>query len=863
MRKLRIILPLWLGLATALAIGFNNCGRVAFDASPELKQQELSELLTLSGVEIENGAPYTRDRNVGVKLFAPHAVEMKLSDKPDCTDGTWEAYATAHAWLLSKDNASVAVYAQFKDARGNISSCVSDDIIHDDVPPQLAFKNPAGFLTDQAALKVEWTATDNISGVDTASCVDPSAANVACASAVTVNASGDGTKTIKVKLKDKAGNSADFQYAWTLDMTPPTLTINQQPGSVTRETTATFAFTAADTGVGIDKVMCRKLPEAFQPCTSPLMYTGLADGSYTFEAYALDKAGNQSTPTKSVTWSVLTRAPGLEFTQTPAPISNSGAATFAFRGTDPAQPIVRFQCHVDSAPFADCTSPVPLTGLADGSRTFEVKGFDAAGNSGVIVYQWVIDTTPPTLAITSGPNNPSNASTADFVWTASDNLGIKTLECRIDTVAFTACPATGKQFPSLPEGPHKLDVRVTDLAGNITSQSRSWVIDLTPPAVTITAGPEAFAAVKTAEFSFVGAPASDVAFFECRVDSGVYQRCTSPLALTNVDEGGHSFFVRATDAAGNVSGVASRSWTVDLTPPVIQVTSAPTQLRQTDHAVIQYEVTDAGSGVSAVLCALLPATPAVCAQAQTVDLGTLASGQYQYTIMATDKVGNSLTKSVNFEVVATPTCKSDEVFDAATNTCKPFQCLQFTELTSFPVTIPARTADGICYYSKLFNAIPNGGSSGVKNANVLARIHEGPNAMKANANPYILGPGPASRAFNLQGPRAVKLSGSYRTLASIKVDNFFLIGQRLASESAAANSWGAYGTSDATVYGQNYVLAYNSPVRLQAFANGGTATVNALLLTEYFQAGLNYVLDVNALDCGGSKELSEIYLVWQ
>ena len=119
------------------------------------------------------------------------------------------------------------------------------------------------------------------------------------------------------------------------------------------------------------------------------------------------------------------------------------------------------------------------------------------------------------------------------------------------------------------------------------------------------------------------------------------------------------------------------------------------------------------------------------------------------------------------------------------------------------------------------------------------------------------------RQFTLDGPRAVKLSGNYASLAPILVDNFLLIGQRLASDSPTADSWNAYGTADSTIYGQNYVLAYNNPVVLQTFGPGGTATVSALLLTQYFQPDISYILDVNAYDCGGSRQLSYIYLMWQ
>lgn len=862
MRNVRLLVPAWLAVVGLTLAFFQNCGKVAFQASEDVINKQLGELLSLSSVQINDGDEFTRDKVVRVSLFAPRATEMKVSNDPQCADGSWEPYASSRAWTLASLNQEARVFAQFKDERGQISDCTGDGIVHDDQPPELAFTNAADFVTNLSALKVEWTASDKTSGLDKIECLDAGNQPIACQSALSVNVTGDGTKSVAVKVTDKAGNSGSYRYAWLLDQTPPTVVINSAPAKKTKLATADFAFTGADSGSGVAQYFCRKAQDAFAPCDRTAKYTGMTEGNYTFEVYAVDKAGNKSVVANAA-WSVVMRAPSLAFTKTPDAITNDANAAFEFAGTDPAQPVVRFECALDGAGFAACASPRALSGLAQGVHKFEVRGFDEAGNDATIQYQWTIDLTPPTVVITSGPDALTNSTSATFGWMVSDNLGVKTIECRVDTAPYAACPATGRTFDGLTEGSHRLDLRVTDNAGNQASAFRTWVIDLTPPVVQITSGPEGFVKSTDASFAFNTAVANDAAFFECKVDASAYVRCVSPYALTQLEQGGHTILVRATDAAGNVSAPATRSWSVDTLAPTINVISAPSELKSTDRAIVKYEVSDAGSGLAGVLCALAPATPAVCPPVYTADLGALPAGNYTYQIAASDKLGNSAIKSVPFTVVATPTCKADEVYDAGQNKCVVFACNTFVEITSFPAVIPERTIAGVCYYAKLFDAIPNSNSQGSKNLNVLARIHEGADNQKANANPYILGPGPQSRQFNLAGPRAVKLSGDSRSLAPIKIDNFFLIGQRLASEAVTTNGWNAYGSADSTLYQKDYVLAYNTQVPLQAFGGGGTVSVNALLLTQYFQPKLDYILDLHALDCGGARALSEIYLMWQ
>ena len=89
-------------------------------------------------------------------------------------------------------------------------------------------------------------------------------------------------------------------FSWTSDTRPPHTTIDSGPSSPTSEITATFAFSADETGVSFE---CSLDGAAFDPCASGITYDALADGDHTFVMHAIDTAGNVG-PDASWPWTI-------------------------------------------------------------------------------------------------------------------------------------------------------------------------------------------------------------------------------------------------------------------------------------------------------------------------------------------------------------------------------------------------------------------------------------------------------------------------------------------------------------------------------------------------------------------------------
>lgn len=109
------------------------------------------------------------------------------------------------------------------------------------------------------------------------------------------------------------------------------------------------------------------------------------------------------------------------------------------------------------------------------------------------------------------------------------------------------------------------------LSGTSLAANKAIVVDNIQPDSHIESMPGNPTNDTTAEFTF---SANEAATFECQVDGGAFASCPVSFSMT---EGLHTFYVRATDLAGNLETTPdSYTWVIDLTPPVITSISSST-----------------------------------------------------------------------------------------------------------------------------------------------------------------------------------------------------------------------------------------------------------------------------------------------
>jgi RHS repeat-associated protein len=504
------------------------------------------------------------------------------------------------------------------DRAGNIADVFAGTFTLDTTPPSLVLTSPASGASTNTNITVTGQASDALAGL---SKVELSLDGGSLAP-LTLNATGgftksttlaldgtaDGSHTVLVRATDEAGNVKQASVTWTLDTRPPTApTFGLDPASDSppvgdSQTYLRPVTLDGTTEPGATVALVGGTQTTTADASGHFALTGvpLLAGANALTVRATDGAGNSSTFSKTIT---LLPPPTLQPPSIAVSLSDDtapgGGTNNDHVTSDPSaagtvttsQTVTVFRAWLDSAPASSATSVLAkLSGgafalngatmaglagghLADGSHTLHLQAGDDFGTlSNVVDLTFILDTTPPSLSLTSPASGALTNTNIMVSGQASDALaGLSKVEMAVDggSLAPLTVSASGNfttttslALDGTADGSHTVLVRATDLAGNIQTASVTWTLDTRPPtAPTFDLDPasdsppvgDGQTTIGTVTLDGTTEAGASVALV------GGTQTATADssghFSLTNValSPGANVLTVRATDAAGNSS----------------------------------------------------------------------------------------------------------------------------------------------------------------------------------------------------------------------------------------------------------------------------------------------------------------------
>ena len=366
-------------------------------------------------------------------------------------------------------------------------------------------------------------------------------------------------------------NSDEFYSA------PPVVTIAGGETAYTNDSTPTISGTTDVEAPGLVTVTIAGQTLTATPSNGAWSVPAaiLADGAYAVVASVTDGAGNDGATTQQLT--IDTVPPVIAIDGGPSVTTNDLTPTIA--GTTDAAPGTIVAVAVGSQTLtalvqsAGTWSVMPAE-LTDGVVTVVASVTDAAGNETSAGETLTVDTLPPAVTITGGPNALTNDATPDISGTAEVKPGTVVTVTLADQTLTGVVQAGGvwSVTPSaLTDGPHRVVMSVSDEAGNPATCTQMLTVDTVPPVVTITGGasttaddldPTITGTSDAAAGTVITVSIGDQTMTTLLQADGTWN--VTPIPLT---DGVWAVMASAVDPAGNV-GSASQTLTIANVAPL-------------------------------------------------------------------------------------------------------------------------------------------------------------------------------------------------------------------------------------------------------------------------------------------------------
>lgn len=380
-----------LTISFVMILTFQNCSpqfQVA-DTLPGLNQATESSVLSPPAISFAagssvlfNSSQVEIDFNVAAPVGAIlRSVQCQLNDQMAIP---CESMSVSFSDLEDGDHSLRIIAETDQDSRSEVTRLFRVDTLS----PVLTVSMMPSAVTNATTAQFQFITSDSLSGIAQVQCSLDNAAFANCSSPVSLASLAIGNHNFRIRAVDRAGNISDvYSYNWMINMALATPVFVSTPPTLTNSNSATFTFT----GNGVVSFECQLDATAFTACTSPIVLNNLQAGARVFRVRGLDAGGLMSAPTQFM-WVIDQTAPTLpNLMSSVGPVSNIRTATFTFSSTD-AVGVVSYQCSLDNAAFANCTSPLNVANLVNGNHSFSVRALDGAGNVSMVAsFLWSVN----------------------------------------------------------------------------------------------------------------------------------------------------------------------------------------------------------------------------------------------------------------------------------------------------------------------------------------------------------------------------------------------------------------------------------------------------------------------------------------
>lgn len=417
----------------------------------------------------------------------------------------------------------------------------------------------------------------------------------------------------------------------------PVITFNPTTAQLINSDNQSVQFTIDFEQNLIRSVTCQIGNQSSVDCSSGTFeLESLIDGDHTLRVIATTTYGISGE--NSILIRKDSSSPTVLVSQSPPTQTALTNAQFTFSTSDLLSGVERIECSLNQAEFSSCTSPHMISGLTSGNHNLRIRAIDRATNvSSIYSYNWLIDTSVPTVVISSGPSLFSNSTTATFVFSG---VGVQSFQCQLGTAAYTNCTSPHMVSNLAPNVAHTVRIRGINSVGVTgTPTVYNWTHDsMAPTSPILTSANPAITTQRNNSVSFSSQDSgSGLARFEC-LNSGQFTTCTSPSSFTNQADGNYTVQVRAIDQAGNISTTSSVNWIVDTTEPVIAFSQTPVSTTTATQLTFSFTATDARTTVTSLRCSVNMASFTDCTSPLTT--AQLLPGSHNFRIQAVDQAGN-------------------------------------------------------------------------------------------------------------------------------------------------------------------------------------------------------------------------------